>query len=122
MKNQGRLLTALVVALLIVIFALLNTQSIEISFGFWKFSLPLVLVLIVSVLLGVLITVLMSTVTTLRLKSELKESRRKNAEIKNNEKKRYEEELAKVTAEYQRKMNERSTKKHKRISQAVSRS
>ncbi|KRL38635.1 lipopolysaccharide assembly protein LapA domain-containing protein [Liquorilactobacillus uvarum] len=111
MKNQGRLLTALVVALLIVIFALLNTQSIEISFGFWKFSLPLVLVLVVSVLLGVLITVLMSTVTTLRLKSELKESQKKNAEIKDNEKKRYEKKLATVTAEYQRKMNERSTKK-----------
>lgn len=110
MKNQGRLLTALVVALLIVIFALLNTQSVEISFGFWRFSLPLVLVLIVSVLLGVLITVLMSTVATLRLKSELKESRKKIDEIKQAERKNYEEKLAKVTSEYQRRMNKRSTK------------
>ncbi|KRL03225.1 lipopolysaccharide assembly protein LapA domain-containing protein [Liquorilactobacillus capillatus] len=110
MKNQGRLIAALVVTLLIVIFALLNTQAVEISLGFWKFSLPLVLVLIVSVLLGVLIAFLMATVTTLRLKSELKESRQRTADIKDEERKRYEKQLAEVTAKYQRRMNKRSVK------------
>nr|WP_252894951.1 lipopolysaccharide assembly protein LapA domain-containing protein [Liquorilactobacillus satsumensis] len=52
MKNQWRMILALVLALIVIIFALLNTQDVAVNFIFGKFSLPLVLLLVISLLVG----------------------------------------------------------------------
>lgn len=75
MKNQWRMILALLIALVVVVFALLNTQKVELNFLFGKFSLPLVLILVVSLLLGALIAVLLSTMTIVGLKRELKKKK-----------------------------------------------
>jgi len=51
-KGQGVLISALVFALLIAIFAVINVDSVQVNFFFAKTTLPLILVILVSTLLG----------------------------------------------------------------------
>ena len=54
------IILALVIAIIGVIFALQNLATITISFLFWSFHAPLALVLLVTLLAGVLISLLAS--------------------------------------------------------------
>lgn len=72
MKNQWRLVIILLLALLIVIFAVLNVTPVTVNFGFGTAKWPLIIVIIVSLLLGALITVLASTMNALNLRRQVK--------------------------------------------------
>lgn len=52
MKKQTKLIWGLVIALIAVIFVLLNTESVTINFGFVQPRVPLIIVLIVMTLIG----------------------------------------------------------------------
>ncbi|GAB6092195.1 lipopolysaccharide assembly protein LapA domain-containing protein [Furfurilactobacillus curtus] len=60
MRNQWRLVVGLLLVLIIAIFAVMNGNSVPIHFGFTTVRWPMILILIVSLLLGALITVLVS--------------------------------------------------------------
>ncbi|AUJ30108.1 lipopolysaccharide assembly protein LapA domain-containing protein [Liquorilactobacillus hordei] len=109
MKNQWRMIVALLIALVVVIFALLNTQKVELNFLFGKFSLPLVLILVVSLLLGALVAVLVSTVTIVSLRRELKKKNDNEEQIKKQLEDDYQKKLTEVRAKYQRKINDNRT-------------
>ncbi|MDN2452607.1 lipopolysaccharide assembly protein LapA domain-containing protein [Lactobacillus sp. UCMA15818] len=109
MKNQWRMILALLIALVVVVFALLNTQKVELNFLFGKFSLPLVLILVVSLLLGALIAVLLSTMTIVGLKRELKKKSDHEEQIKKQFEADYQKKVTEVRAEYQRKINDNRT-------------
>ncbi|KRL05328.1 MAG: lipopolysaccharide assembly protein LapA domain-containing protein [Liquorilactobacillus hordei] len=109
MKNQWRMIVALLIALVVVIFALLNTQKVELNFLFGKFSLPLVLILVVSLLLGALVAVLVSTVTIVSLRRELKKKNDNEEQIKKQLEDDYQKKLTEVRAKYQRKINNNRT-------------
>ncbi|MFT8882965.1 MAG: lipopolysaccharide assembly protein LapA domain-containing protein [Liquorilactobacillus hordei] len=109
MKNQWRMIVALLIALVVVIFALLNTQKVELNFLFGKFSLPLVLILVVSLLLGALVAVLVSTVTIVSLRRELKKKNDNEEQIKKQLEDDYQKKLTEVRAKYQRKVNDNRT-------------
>ncbi|EJE98191.1 lipopolysaccharide assembly protein LapA domain-containing protein [Liquorilactobacillus mali] len=109
MKNQWRMILALVIALVVIVFALLNTQEVELNFLFGKFSLPLVLILVVSLLLGALVAVLVSTMTIVGLKRELKKKNDNEKQIKKQFEEDYQKKLTEVRAEYQRKINDNRT-------------
>lgn len=72
MKNQWRLVLVLLLALVIVIFALLNVAPVTVHFGFGTAKWPLIIVIIVSLLLGALVTVLVSTMSALGLRRQVK--------------------------------------------------
>ena len=59
-KKQWRFVIGLVIALIVVIFAILNVNPVTISFGFTHIKLPLIVLIIVTLLLGALITVLLA--------------------------------------------------------------
>ncbi|MFT8424121.1 MAG: lipopolysaccharide assembly protein LapA domain-containing protein [Liquorilactobacillus sp.] len=109
MKNQWRMILALLIALVVVVFALLNTQKVELNFLFGKFSLPLVLILVVSLLLGALIAVLLSTMTIVGLKRELKKKSDHEEQTKKQFEADYQKKVTEVRAEYQRKINDNRT-------------
>ena len=48
-----RLVSALVVFGIIVVFALQNTQSVDVNFLFWDFSIPLIVVITATMVLSV---------------------------------------------------------------------
>ncbi|KRL04725.1 hypothetical protein FD46_GL001861 [Liquorilactobacillus oeni DSM 19972] len=99
------MIAALLVALIVIVFALLNTQNVELNFIFGKYSMPLVLVLVISLLAGALIAVLLSTVTIIGLKRQLKESEIKRERAEESAVKKYEQKLTATQAKYQRKLN-----------------
>ncbi|MFD1486277.1 lipopolysaccharide assembly LapA domain-containing protein [Lacticaseibacillus baoqingensis] len=61
MKNQQRLLVGLILALVLIIFALLNGQAVTVNFFGATFHWPLIVVIVVSVLIGALIAILTTT-------------------------------------------------------------
>ncbi|WP_164847975.1 lipopolysaccharide assembly protein LapA domain-containing protein [Lacticaseibacillus hulanensis] len=60
MKNQRRFVIILVLVLLVVIFALQNSQAVTVNLFWTHFSWPLIIVIVGSLLLGALITLLLS--------------------------------------------------------------
>ncbi|AKP03995.1 lipopolysaccharide assembly protein LapA domain-containing protein [Companilactobacillus pabuli] len=59
--KQSRFVIGLVIALIVVIFAVLNVNPVTVSFGFTRVKLPLIILIIVSLLLGAVITMLLAT-------------------------------------------------------------
>ena len=54
-KAQINLVISLLVALIAVIFVVMNTSPVAINFGFFKVKLPLIIVLVVMVIIGILL-------------------------------------------------------------------
>ena len=55
MEKQRNLIIGSVVALIAVIFVVLNTSPVAINFGFFKVRLPLIVILVVMVIIGMII-------------------------------------------------------------------
>lgn len=72
MKKQWTMVGSIILLLIVVIFSWMNAQAVTVNFGFTKVTMPLVVVLVIALLLGALITVLISTSTSLRQKKEIK--------------------------------------------------
>lgn len=81
MKNQQRLIVGLVLSLLLVVFALLNGQPVQVNVFGARFSWPLIIVIIGAVLLGALITLLVSSSSINQQKKALAEANAKQAEL-----------------------------------------
>lgn len=75
MKKQRNFVIGLIIAILLVIFALINQTPVMIQFGFTKVKLPLILILFISILLGALVTYLFATTGNYNLKKEMKDLR-----------------------------------------------
>ncbi|MHA3066061.1 LapA family protein [Lacticaseibacillus saniviri] len=72
MKRQQQLIVSLVLALILIVFALLNGQAVAVNFFGARFEWPLIIVIAVSVLIGALITFLMSTSALNTARKQLK--------------------------------------------------
>ncbi|MQS74823.1 lipopolysaccharide assembly protein LapA domain-containing protein [Companilactobacillus halodurans] len=58
--KQSKFVIGLVIVLIVVIFAVLNVDPVAVSFGFTRVKLPLIILIIVSLLLGALVTLLLA--------------------------------------------------------------
>lgn len=76
MKKQWTTVFLILIALIVVLFAVLNVDPIAINFGFTIIKMPLAVILIVTLLIGVLMAVLLSTGIILNYKSEEKKLRK----------------------------------------------
>ena len=81
MKGQGVLISALVFALLIAIFAVINVDSVQVNFFFAKTTLPLILVILVSTLLGGVTVGLLGLIRQIRMKRTIKSLEKQLAAI-----------------------------------------
>ncbi|WP_164507117.1 LapA family protein [Companilactobacillus furfuricola] len=81
-KRQWRFVIGLIIALIVVIFAILNIDPVTISFGFTRVKLPLIVLIIVTLLLGALITVLLAN-TGSKKKDDQKLTRSAKKELSN---------------------------------------
>lgn len=72
MKNQWRLILVIILMIIISIFAILNVDNVPVNFGFANVAAPLIIIIFVSLLLGSLLTLLVSTITNVHNKKELK--------------------------------------------------
>ena len=60
MKNQWKLIVSIIILIFVVIFALQNTSTVPIDLFFAKFTVPLVLVILLSLLVGVIVGLITS--------------------------------------------------------------
>ncbi len=72
MKKQWTMVGAIVLLLIAVIFSWMNSQAVTVNFGFTKVTMPLVVILVISILIGALIVVLLSTSANWKQKREIK--------------------------------------------------
>lgn len=77
MKNQWRLVIALLIVILIVTFAILNGDGVPISYGFGEVRAPLIIIIAISLLFGSILTLIASTTSARHSKKELKSLREK---------------------------------------------
>lgn len=91
MKNQWRVIVGVILVFIIVLFAVLNSQSVPVSFGFTKITGPLILIIIISAILGFTIGLLTSIGTILKQKKTIKELKEELKDYQINQKQSMEE-------------------------------
>ncbi len=113
MKKQWSTILIGALLLLVVIFAVMNVDPVSINFGFTLLSIPLVIVIIGTLLIGMIIAAIWSTTILLRDRREQKdlqnqlsdyetEAAKRRDELTQNhlkEKRKLEEQLEKVQTE-----------------------
>ena len=75
MKNQWRLVAGIILIIIIVLFAGFNVDSVPVNFGFVVLDGPLIIVILVSLLMGSLITLLVATGSATKKNKEFKQMR-----------------------------------------------
>ena len=75
MKNQWRLVAGIILIIIIVLFAVFNVDSVPVNFGFVVLDGPLIIVILVSLLMGSLITLLVATGSGTKKNKEFKQMR-----------------------------------------------
>ncbi|GGC92650.1 hypothetical protein GCM10007216_24260 [Thalassobacillus devorans] len=75
MKGQYYWILALIFALLIAIFAVINVEPVEVNFMFGTAEWPLILVILISALLGGIVTAAAGSVRFYQLQREVKKLR-----------------------------------------------
>ncbi|MGP4074516.1 LapA family protein [Halobacillus sp. K22] len=70
MKGQSYIIFALIFALIIAIFAVINVEPVQVNYMFGTGEAPLILVILISVLLGGLATASVGAVRYFKLKRE----------------------------------------------------
>ncbi|WP_181350551.1 lipopolysaccharide assembly LapA domain-containing protein [Thalassobacillus sp. CUG 92003] len=107
MRGQSYIILALIFALLIAIFAVINVEPVEVNYLFGTGEAPLILVIIISVLMGGLITASVGAVKYFKLQRENKglrqhattSSERSKESSLSNEEPTYEESPSKIDRE-----------------------
>ncbi|MGX5377381.1 LapA family protein [Ligilactobacillus sp. LYQ135] len=72
MKKKLSLIGTVVLILVVAIFSILNIQNVSVNFFGASVKMPLVILIICSVLVGVLITVLFTSVSSFKNKRQIK--------------------------------------------------
>lgn len=103
MKKQWGTIIALILIVIVALFAVLNVESVPVSFGFTVVAWPLIMVILGSLFIGALTTVLISTSSTYKNKKELKQGKK---ELENAENRKAEA-LAQLRAEYDEKLTQK---------------
>lgn len=81
MKKQWSTVLMILLVFIVVIFAVLNVDPVNINFGFTVLEVPLVIVIIGTLLIGVLIAVTWSTTIIMKERSKLKKVNQELANI-----------------------------------------
>ena len=106
MKKQWGTVLAIILVLLIALFAVLNVADVPVNFGFALVTWPLIMVILGSLFIGALITVLIATSTAYRTKKKIKNY---EYDLSNAEETK-QQELKQVREEYEHKITEKDEK------------
>jgi uncharacterized integral membrane protein len=80
---QLQLIVAIIVAILAVVFALQNAVPITVSFLTWRFESSLALVLLITVALGILMSLLVSVPSMIKTKRMISSQKKRIRELEN---------------------------------------
>ncbi|MFC4404010.1 LapA family protein [Gracilibacillus xinjiangensis] len=82
MKGQTYIILAVVFAVIIAIFAVINVDPVEVNYLFGSGEAPLILVILFSVLMGAVITAAVGVVRLIRLQREIRLVKEENNALK----------------------------------------
>src|SRR5690625_2599028 len=77
MKGQTYVILTIVFGIIIAIFAVINVESVEVNYIFFKRESPLILLILFSVLMGGVLTMIAGSVKYFNLKRENKKLKQK---------------------------------------------
>jgi len=80
---QRGLIFSLVLAIILVIFALQNAEPVIIQFFGWEKSIPVVLLILVSALVGMIVSAIFSIGSTRKLRQEKRDLKNRVEELEN---------------------------------------
>lgn len=80
MKKQVTTIISIVLIILIAIFAMLNLEKVNVSFGFTSVEMPLILLILFCLLIGALIIFLFSSTQNIRKNREYRDLQRESDE------------------------------------------
>lgn len=106
MKNQWRIIVGFVLALIIVLFAILNNNEVNVSIVVSTFKAPLILIILGSAIIGALIALLTSTGTMWSQKKTIKTQEKELAIYKEEMDKQVQQENEKVIRDYENQISE----------------
>lgn len=84
MKKQWSIILAIILLILISLFAMVNMSVVPVEFGFAVYEWPLILVILGSLLMGALVTTLLSTASMITTRKEKKVAENRIVELENN--------------------------------------
>lgn len=82
MKKQSTMIVSIILLIVFVIFALLNTATVEVNLLFSRVKTPLVLLILVCLLIGALIIYLFSFSNHIKVNKEIKQLQDENRQLK----------------------------------------
>lgn len=82
MKGQTYVILAIILTIIIAIFAVINVDSVEVNYLFWTAESPLILVILFSVLMGGIIAAIAGMVRIFRIQRELKQVHLENSKMR----------------------------------------
>ncbi|MUV39526.1 uncharacterized protein JNUCC1_03404 [Lentibacillus sp. JNUCC-1] len=82
MKNQYAVIIAIIVVILVAIFAVINVDAVEVNYLFGTGQAPLVLVILISVLMGGILTASAGAIKMYQLQRENKKLKTELAQLK----------------------------------------
>jgi len=85
MKGQTYIILALIFAVIVAIFAVINVEPVEVDYLFGAGQAPLILVILISVLMGGLITAAFGTFHLLKLQKQIRMLQRENSNSQTDE-------------------------------------
>lgn len=85
MRGQTYIISALVFALIVAIFAVINVEPVEVNYLITTGEVPLILVILISTLLGGLITGGFGITHLIRAQKQIKRLQQENTELRMNQ-------------------------------------
>ena len=107
MRQQWKLILGVCAVILVVIFALQNVNSVQVTFLFFQAQMPMVLVLLISILFGLLIGFLSSLSSHMANRTAIK-NLNKEREALTKEQSSFETTKAELEAQYQANLEEKN--------------
>lgn len=81
MKGQSYVILAIILVIVVAIFAVTNVEVVEVNYLFWSGRLPLILIILFSVLMGGIITFAVGVRKMFRLQREVKKLKDSNGKM-----------------------------------------
>ncbi|MBM7569550.1 LapA family protein [Aquibacillus albus] len=81
MRGQTYIILALVFAVIVAIFAVINVEPVEVNYLFGTGYAPLILVILISVLMGGVITATVGIVRLIKLQKEIRMLKQENEKL-----------------------------------------
>lgn len=112
MKKNWKMIIGLILAFIMVIFAILNREEAIINFGFVQLKQPLIILILGSTLLGVLISFLLSSASLLGKNRQIKNLQKEMTELKASQSRKIDAKVEAAKKEYEQLLGEKEEAIH----------